>query len=69
LVNGRLTRVLRAAGAATAAIGATFGMPAAEAVKPLRGQQGRAGNVARLRALAVELGIETAKAGGLEYLM
>jgi hypothetical protein len=44
-------------------------MPAAEAVKPLRGQQGRAGDVARLRVLAVELGIETNKAGGLEYLI
>jgi hypothetical protein len=69
LVNGRLTRVLRAAGAATAAIGATFGIPAAEAVKPLRGQQGRASDVARLRALVVELGIVTTKTGGLEYLM
>src|SRR4051812_11697621 len=41
-----------------AAIGEALGMPAAEAVKLLRGHQWREGDVARLQAAAARLGVQ-----------
>ena len=41
-----------------AAIGDALGMPAAEAVKLLRGHQWREGDVARLQAVATRLGLQ-----------
>jgi hypothetical protein len=47
-----------------AAIGATLGMPAAEAAKLLRGHQWREGDVARLQAVAARLGVRVPVARG-----